>query len=514
LDNRAVQAAWRYHDGTKHPGGELLNRFHTYLPGATPPLFKRYPDLPAIPLAPDRAPRTVAALAAIGARPAAGDDERVPDLAILARVLHFSAGVTKTIRFPGWGAMPFRAAACTGALYHIELYAVCGELPGLPAGVYHYDPLAPALRRLRAGDYRRVLVDATAAEPACARAPVLLVYSDVFWRNAVKYQAREYRHAWWDSGTILANTLAIAAGHALPARVILGFVDAEVNRLLALDSDDEAALALVALGRARAEPPPAPAVEPIAPRVESPPGGSAAILAPIRAMHAASSLAGAAEVAAWRAAAKAGPVASDAATRDRGSRVALIEPPPDEWPPDALETVIVRRGSARRFARRPIPLSVLGLALRQALAGVPADFVAEGGTLGEPYLIVNAVDGLEPGSYRSIDGGRTLERLRAGDFRAEAGRLGLGQALAADASVAIFFLADLAAVLERLGNRGYRAAQLDASIAAGRLYLAAYALGIAASGLTFFDDLVREFFGAAGRQAMFLIALGHRARGR
>ena len=36
-------------------------------------------------------------------------------------------------------------------------------------------------------------------------------FLDVFARNAVKYQAREYRHAFWDSGTMIAHTLAMAA---------------------------------------------------------------------------------------------------------------------------------------------------------------------------------------------------------------------------------------------------------------------------------------------------------------
>ena len=107
--------------------------------------------------------------------------------------------------------MPFRAAACTGALYHIELYVVCGDLPGLAAGVYHYNPGGPSLTRLRPGDYRGTLVAASGNEPSLTHAPAIILYTDVFWRNACKYQAREYRHSYWDSGTIVANTLAIAA---------------------------------------------------------------------------------------------------------------------------------------------------------------------------------------------------------------------------------------------------------------------------------------------------------------
>jgi len=44
----------------------------------------------------------------------------------------------------------------------------------------------------------------------------------------------------------------------------------------------------------------------------------------------------------------------------------------------------------------------------------------------------------------------------------------------------------------------------------GKLYLAAYAQGLGATGLTFFDDDVTAFFSphAAGKSVMFLVALG------
>jgi nitroreductase len=120
------------------------------------------------------------------------------------------------------------------------------------------------------------------------------------------------------------------------------------------------------------------------------------------------------------------------------------------------------------------------------------------------------VEDLSPGAYVFHREQRALELLKEGDFRREAGYLGLGQEIPADASADVFFLTNLNEVLDRLGNRGYRAAQLEAAISGGKLYLAAYALHLGASGLTFFDDDVTEFFSphAAGKSVMFLIALG------
>jgi len=133
------------------------------------------------------------------------------------------------------------------------------------------------------------------------------------------------------------------------------------------------------------------------------------------------------------------------------------------------------------------------------------------------YLIVNAVEGVSPGAYffRREEG--SLELLKQGDFRNQAAYLGLEQDLPGDASVDVFFLADLGPILERFGNRGYRAVQLEAGILGGKLYLAAYAQGFGATGLTFFDDDVTNFFQphAYGKSAIFLTAVGksaHRSR--
>ena len=65
----------------------------------------------------------------------------------------------------------FRAASCTGALYQVELYVVCGDLPDLPAGIYHFSPKDFALYRLREGDYRAVVAQASGEEPNVLAAP-------------------------------------------------------------------------------------------------------------------------------------------------------------------------------------------------------------------------------------------------------------------------------------------------------------------------------------------------------
>lgn len=511
MSNRDTRVARHYHTGTKHPGGRLLNPNHSYDWSRRPLLYKLYQDVDAIPLPLDKVSLGTPALEAIaGSSPA--DEEAAPDLGTLARLLYFSAGITKRIDYGGQvGEVAFRAASCTGALYHIELYVVCGDLEGgLGAGVYHFDPREVALTPLRRGDYRQHLAAATGGEAAVAEAPLILVYSDYFWRNAVKYQARAYRHAFWDSGTILSHTLAMAAVHGLPAKVVAGFVDETVNALLSLDTEREAALALVPVGAgAQDGPDPAPSVAPLdletAPVAEHE-GRTPVILE----MHAASSLGTAEEAAGWR-----GDPPRFALPEPEG-RLFPLEPLPEtERPDDGLEPVIIRRGSSRRFHQESISFSQLSTILQQSLQAVPADFTGSAGlSLNHAYLIANAVDGLPAGAYVYHHDRQALELLEEGAFRGEAGHLALGQDLAADASANVYFLSDLEPVLARFGNRGYRAAQLEAGIAGGRLYLGAYALRLGATGLTFFDDAVVRFFSphAKGKSVMFLMAVGQPAK--
>ena len=514
MKNRELEAAREYHNSTKHSYQSIRTNPH-YLDWENQPIpFKIYSELEPIPLTQKLSASAIPALAAIAS---AGDPKTpiVLTLQVLAEILFLCAGVTKRRSYPG-GEMLFRAAACTGALYHIDLYLVCGNIEGLAAGVYHFGPHDFALRRLRQGDYRGVLVRAAGGESSIAGAPCIVVCASTYWRNAWKYQARAYRHCYWDNGTILANLLAAAAARRLPARIVVGFMDDTVNRLLSLDTTREASLSLVALGRVS---PGAVGFSPEAEPLElaTVPLSKKEIEYPaIKAMHDASSLEGEGEVLAWRGEQQ---NAQPARTEPQGSserRLFSLQPlTDDESPQDSIETTILRRGSTRQFSREAISFAQLSTMLDRATRGIAADFLnpAEP-TLNDIYLIVHAVEGIPAGAYFYRRDKRALQLLKQGDFRRDAGYLGLDQEIPADCSVNIYFLTDLKRVIERFGNRGYRAAQLEAAIIGVMLYLGAYAQRLGASGLTFFDDEVTAFFSshAAGKAVMFLSAVGQSAK--
>jgi nitroreductase len=403
-------------------------------------------------------------------------------LSMVGRLLFLSAGVVRMLPMAG-GPMWFRAAGSAGNLAPVEVYLLTGDLDGLEAGLYHYEPVDHALVRLRdvPGD-----------------TPPALVLTGVPWRTCWKYRERGFRHLWWDAGTMLAHVLAVAADTGLDARVELAFVDAEVAALVGADRVHELPLAVVGLHGAPALPPP-----------EGVPTGHLADdpfeFPVVTAAYRAGELAGPAEVAAWRQAGTelcAIDPPEDAPTGQESGRGRPVGPP---WE-GPLQEVVLRRGSARRFDPGALaPAALVTDGLPWATAPVPLDALPTGGTLLEHLLLVHAVEGVDPGGYR-LDGAGLVE-LGVGDVR-EVGRyLCLGQRLGGDGALTAFHAADVGRVTAVLGDRGYRAALLEAGVVEGRLHLAAYGLGLGATGLTFFDEEVSRFF-ATPAAPMLVTALG------
>jgi len=112
-------------------------------------------------------------------------------------------------------------------------------------------------------------------------------------------------------------------------------------------------------------------------------------------MHETSSLGNKEEVATWRGGAQAVSL-----PHPTGHLVPLDPYPDDQMAHDPIESVITRRGSARRFSRESMTFRQLSTLLQRSAQGTPADFLGRwGGSLNDIYLIVNAVDGLASGAY-------------------------------------------------------------------------------------------------------------------
>jgi SagB-type dehydrogenase family enzyme len=526
VSNEDVQRALAFHDATKYyalddtPGDERIgigdpqSRTEAIWQrdwDIKPALRKVYETAPPVELSRDLPATGVPALQALAAVGAPGrGPTAVPDRALLGRIGLLTNGeLDRTYTARDGRVQHFRTAGGTGAQYHLELYFVCADLPDLDAGVYHYSGADHSLRLLRAGDFRAALVEATGDEPSVAAAPVVLAMTSTFWRNAWRYRERAYRHVYWDAGTSLSHVLAVVASAGVPAGLVLGFADPLVAALLGVDGEREAAVALVPLGRTAAAPPPSPTVDPL--------GLPTAPLSPAEVtwhattdLHRASSLLTGAEAAQWRARRWRRPD-----PEPTGELIGLRPLPADQLDPRGVEEIIFRRRSTRNYDTDvEIGFDAFSTLLERSTRGTASDALTPGAPLTNLYLIVNAVEGLEPGVYLHHPQRNAVELVRAGTFREQATRIAAVQRYAGDAHVNLYYLARLPAILQHYGNRGYRLAQLEGALHAGKLHLGTHALGLGAVGSTSFDDEVVDFFSphAEGGSYMFVTVFGKRRR--
>jgi SagB-type dehydrogenase family enzyme len=409
----------------------------------------------------------------------------------LARLLFLTNGVSRISRSPYGDTSYFRTAMSAGNLHPVEIYVVCGDLGDVPAGVHHFAPLQFGLTELRRGDFRDALAEA-AADPRIPAAPVTLVVTGIPWRTTWKYGERGFRHLYWDAGAILANLLAVEPS----ASVRVGFVDENVGRLVGVDGVSEYPLALVVWDGSVSDDGAVDAPNPVDPlELAVEPISRAPLEFPlVTAAQRDGDLADAAAVVRWRAAAT-----------TLATPVAVASQPPVNAPGDPIEAVVLRRGSTRLMrhdtARRELLTWGLGVATR----AVRGDVAHHDTTLLQHFVLVHDVEGIASGAYRWH--GDRLELGREGQDRELAAHLCLDQRLGGDSAYTVFHAADLDEVLGALGARGYRAAQFEAGIAAGRLALAAFTLGYGATGLTFYDEAVSEFF-ATGAACMLVTSVG------
>ena len=113
LLNDDTSRGWAYHNSTKHSEFSIRSTAH-YLDWANQPLpLKIYTTIDPIPLPRDADQTGISALSAIADTGVPPEADRLPTLNDIARLLYFSAGITKKRTFTG-GDIYFRAASCTG----------------------------------------------------------------------------------------------------------------------------------------------------------------------------------------------------------------------------------------------------------------------------------------------------------------------------------------------------------------------------------------------------------------
>jgi SagB-type dehydrogenase family enzyme len=425
-----------------------------------------------------------------------------------------------------------RCNPSSGNLHPTEGYAVLPDLPGLPAGLYHYDCRDHRLER------RCTLVGESAGALAAQLPPdsFLVGLSSAHWREAWKYGERAYRYCQHDLGHALAAVRYAAAALGWSAALLDRPGDAEVARWLGLDRaadfaqvnplDREHPGALVLVGPA---PPAVPAVG-LTLLTEGVWAGEANRLSK---GHVPWGLIDRAAAAARK------PASEPVAPFQPPPRPPVVALPLGGAQPVPAAALIRRRRSAVAFdGRSAADAGTLYRMLDRLLprAGVPPwDLL-----LWRPHLhlalFVHRVRGLPPGLYLFEREPSAHEALRSasrpafrwehppgcpdhlplyllaeGDVRGKARTVSCHQDIAADGAFSLGMVAEFGAVIRQGGPWWYRRLFWEAGAVGQVLYLEAEAAGLRGTGIgCYFDDAAHALLGLSGDhfQVLYHFAVG------
>jgi SagB-type dehydrogenase family enzyme len=212
-------------------------------------LVKEYPGAATVPLPPPRPGRCGLALdRAVAERASCYAFAPDPvDPADLSDLLHVGAGVKRLAETP-IGTVPVRMAPSAGSLQPVNVYVAASRVAGLPAGLYHYNPVRHDLDRLSDSDPRPAL-EAGCMQGFVATSPVALVLTCSLDRVLWHYGTRAYRSVHLDAGVLAQNLMLVATALGLGSCAVFGFFDRVLDELIGADGRDEFTTLVLAVGR-------------------------------------------------------------------------------------------------------------------------------------------------------------------------------------------------------------------------------------------------------------------------
>jgi SagB-type dehydrogenase family enzyme len=189
--------------------------------------------------------------------------------------------------------------------------------------------------------------------------------------------------------------------------------------------------------------------------------------------------------------------------------IGLPKPAEISVPNLELRSAIESRRSIRKYASDPLTLHELsyllwctqGIVQRHEPYATFRNVPSAGGRHAfETYLLVNRVNGLEPGLYRYLAfSHRLLVMETSPDMADRLTEACLRQSVVRDSAVTFIWSCIIYRMAWRYSERAYRLVHLDAGHACQNLYLAAEQLGCGACAIGAFDDeLMAKLLGIDG----------------
>jgi len=404
--------------------------------------------------------------------------------------MFYSASISASKRVRSTGAIySLRVNPSSGNLHPTEFHFCTRGLADWSDGLYHYRPSSHMAEQRAIGDFGAKLVNNSA--------PLIFVLTSIAWREAWKYGDRAYRYCLHDIGHAW-QALALAARSLGSESFAIGhFLDDRVVESCLL-SADEWPMLIVGLHGASIPVNKLNADETVMF------GGQPNRLSEeqrtyplIERIHNATKLSTESTI----------PSLGEPKVSGRGE-VSLPAPVSTNY---GFGDVVRTRRSALDFkgGGESISFPQLATLLSTTSERLFADFATH--RYVHLYLYGHRVEGLEP-VYRYWPKHAELEKIKTGDQRLVAAALSLGQDLAGNACVAFSMIGDFEGADSRYGDRGYRYVHFEAGAIGQRMYLAAEALGLGATGIgAFFDEEVNRYLGLSSElgQVVYHFAISH-----
>lgn len=140
-----------------------------------------------------------------------------------------------------------RTVPSAGALYPLELYAICGNVSGLEPGVYRYTAMHHELLLVTPGRQHENLAVAAYGQEWIAGAPAIICIAAAFARTTLKYGDRGHGYVYMEAGHAAENLMLMAVALGLGTTMVGAFSGNQVAHLVRLASD-ETPLCLIPVG--------------------------------------------------------------------------------------------------------------------------------------------------------------------------------------------------------------------------------------------------------------------------
>jgi SagB-type dehydrogenase family enzyme len=451
--------------------------------------FRHYEGVPVLDLPADPPAPQISALEVLDGK--IGNSVARDGAEFLSQLMFYSASISASKRVPSTGDVyALRVNPSSGNLHPTEFHFCTRGLAGWPDGLYHYRPSSHMAEQRAIGGFGAQLINNSS--------PIIFLLTSIAWREAWKYRDRAYRYCLHDIGHAWKALTLAARSIGCESFTFGQFSDDKVRESCLL-SEDEWPMLIVALHSPSIPLNELDAIETVVfggrPNRLSEQQKSYPL---IERIHTATKLSTATPI-----------TFLDQPNISRRGEISL---PSRASTSRGFGEVVRTRRSALDFrgGSESMSLSQLTTVLLSTKEPFFADFATV--PLVHLYLYVHRIEGLAPGVYRYLPERAELQKIKDGDQRLIASALSLAQDLAGNACLAFSMIGDFENAARLYGDRGYRYVHFEAGAIGQRMYLAAEALGLRATGIgAFFDEQVNQYLGLSPHQGevVYHFAIGY-----